>query len=155
MALAGVLFEIDALGGGYYSSKAWRFVMKHISPSRLLGCHLMEGDTAATLAGRANEFCVAFSGAVDVDYVKEALVNAEESGLRPRVCSPDRLEMEPLVRVGSIDELGRFTEESWSRSWHDRCREAGWGYKPEQVPEDLPPELRGQLDALMGGAGRP
>jgi hypothetical protein len=149
----GIVFDIDALGGGFYGYQAWRIFMRHVDPSKITACILMEGDTNATLNGRAREFCIAVYGMnLDPGYIKKVFGDLNEKGLAPknrRFIEKPELDSEPLPKRGMIDAFGIFTTEAWTRIDHDLCKEAGWRYKPESIPDDLPPELRGELDNLM------
>jgi ABC-type polar amino acid transport system ATPase subunit len=149
----GIVFDIETLGEGYYEAKAWRTVMKHLQPSRITGCVLKEGDTQATLRGRAHEFCIAIYGAEpDVNYVKGVFADLEEEGLAPknrRFMDNPQLDAEPLVLAGTIDSFGRLVRDTWDRGFHDWCKESGWGYNPKRVPRDLSYELRNELAKLV------
>jgi len=148
----GVMFDIDDLGGGYYGAKAWRIFMKHLEPSFLTNCVLLEGDTNATLSDQAREFCIAVQGiGLDTDYVESALSKADEKGLCPisrRFIQELQLSKEPLLEVGEVDQYGRFVEDTWSRAFHDRCKDSGWGYAPKRIAVDLSPKLKAELKKL-------
>ena len=146
----GILFDIDELGGGFYKSKAWRILMKHLEPSRISGTLIMDGDTQATLNGRAREFCIALDG-VDTEYIKTVFAAPDEKGLSPRTrrfIHKPQLDSEPLVPQARIDVSGKLVTDSWTRTEHDLCKEAGWGYKPGKIPDDLSAELRRELNEL-------
>ena len=149
----GIVFDIDALGGGAYGSVAWRCVMRHLDPKRLAGGMLFHGDTNATLHGRANDHCIAICGdRVDADYVRSTFADVEEPGLCPperRFIESPQLGREPLMRAGEVDEAGCFVEDEWSRMFHDRCKDTGWGYRPRRITVSLTPELRAELDRMM------
>lgn len=58
----GVLFDIDALGGGFYGQAAYEWLFCAVGPAnRLLmaGCLMLDGDTNETLAGHARWYCIA------------------------------------------------------------------------------------------------
>ena len=147
----GIVFNIDDLGGGYYGATAWRIFMRHICPKMIIGCTLKEGDTRATLEGEEREFCIAMFGLTNdaAVAVKKVFEECDEKGLAPLarrfLSSP---ELEPLVHVGHIDALGRLVQEEWSRAFHDRCKDCGWGYAPKVVRVDLTPELKAELETL-------
>ena len=147
----GILFDIDALGGAY-GAGAWRIFMEHLDPNRLVAAILRHGDTAATLQGRANQYCIAAQGpSVDCDYIRQAFAEGADPGLSPperRFVEQLGLEQEPLVLAGRIDAAGRFVEDEWSRVFHDRCKAAGWSYAPSRITVTLTPELRAELEQL-------
>lgn len=148
----GVLFDIDALGRGFYEGKAWRLFMSKTDPERLGACLLRHGDTCATLAGSARRFCIAVYGPeASVRYIRNVFADLEDKGLAPkarRLLEKRELASAPLSLKGGVDGSGRFVEDSWDRSSHDLCREAGWGYAPVRVPPDLDAHLRTELEAL-------
>jgi len=150
----GVVFDIDDLGGGFYGYEAWKIFMKHLDPSKLTGSTLLEGDTMETLSGGANEFCIAVYGGMDVDYVRSAFADLTEEGLAPpdrRFIEKPQLDAEPLPDRGRVDGEGFFVTESWTRVDHDLCKGTGWGFRPGSAPDDLPPELTEELEALRSG----
>ncbi len=80
----GVVFDVDALDGGFYGSQAWRIFMRNLSPERIIGCILREGDTRATLNGSHREFCIGiFGSGLDVEAVKAVFASSSEQGLAP------------------------------------------------------------------------
>jgi hypothetical protein len=130
--------------------------MRNLQPETIIGCTLREGDTRETLNRRRREFCIGISGIeLDVEAVRAAFASCAEEGLpessRRFILSP-RLEAEPLVEAGMIDSLGRLVQDEWSRIWHDRCKDCGWGFAPKRIIEDLPPELETELKALRADA---
>ena len=148
----GVVFDIDALGGGFYGSQAWRIFMRQLPPENITGCSLREGDTNETLNGSRREFCISIFGAgLDVEMVKKAFTDSSEKGLaalnRRFIISP-KLDSEPLVEAGMIDSVGRLVQDEWSRIFHDRCKDSGWGFAPKKITVDLPAELKTELKAL-------
>ena len=149
----GVVFNIDELGGGFYGSQAWRIVMRNLPPAKILGCMLREGDTSETLNGSRREFCIAIFGpGLDVEVVKAAFASSSEKGLAPsnrRFIPSPRLDSEPLVEAGMIDSVGRLVQDEWSRMFHDRCKDCGWGFAPKKIAVDLSPQLRAELKALQ------
>jgi len=153
MKSIGVVFDIDELGGGFYGSRAWRIFMRQLPPEKIIGATLREGDTSETLTGSRREFCIGVYGAaLDVEVVKRAFAGCSEKGLAPAdrrfILSP-RLDSEPLLEAGMIDSVGRLAQDEWSRMFHDRCKDCGWGYAPRKVTVELPPELRNELKALQ------
>jgi hypothetical protein len=148
----GVVFSIEGLGGGYYGYQAWRLFMKHISPRQLGSCILVEGDTAATLRRMADEFCIGIYGSMlDCALVRKVFEPLDDPGFAPfhrRFIEKLALDEQPLPLKGRVD-LGRLVTDQWTRGDHDLCLEAGWGYAPMQVPEDLDPSFLAQLKSLQ------
>ena len=148
----GVVFSIEGLGGGYYDYRAWKLFMKHMSPRQLGSCALVEGDTAATLYGPANEFCIGIYGLkLDRTLVRKVFEPLDDPGFAPfhrRFIEKLALDDQPLPLRGNIDALGRLVTDEWTWEDHSLCLEAGWGYAPRQVPADLNPSFRAQLEAL-------
>jgi|GEM_PF-1341517 len=152
----GIVFDIDQCGGNY-GYHAWRLFMKHIDPQRLAAGILLEGDTAATLNGSANEFCIGVYGA-DPEYIRQMFEAVDEPGLAPmhrRFIEKIALDQQPLCEYGKVDAFGRLVTESWTRSHHDRCKASGWGYAPRQVPTDLPADVRADLEELRANPLEP
>ena len=147
----GVVFDIGELGG-VYGSAAWRIFATAIPAASLRNCILVHGDTAATLARQANEFCIGVYGDRDIiDLVRATFERADIPGVAAfhrRFIEKTALDQQPLVVMGMIDAFGRLVTESWNRGDHDWCKEAGWGYSPRQVPGDLDPQLQAELSSL-------
>lgn len=59
MPTIGVRFDIEKAGGGYYGFACWKVFWQAITPHEIGVASLSEGDTAATLNGRENVFCIA------------------------------------------------------------------------------------------------
>lgn len=101
----GVVFDIDALGGGCYGIKAMRIFMQNL-PSGLRDYTIKAGDTDETLECQRREYCIALGGiGLDINAVKVAFSKAKEKGLaalnRRFITSPE-LEKEPLCYEGKI-----------------------------------------------------
>lgn len=148
----GILFDIDALGGGFYGSGAWRLFMQNLRPERIVGCRLREGDTRETLNGKRREFCIAVFGPnLDIESIKGTFAHCSERGFAPvgrRFMLGPELDSQPLVEAGAIDASGRLVQDEWSRIVHDWCKDCDWGFAPKSVPHDLPPELKSELKVL-------
>ena len=148
----GIVFDIEGLGGGYYGYRALQIFMKHLDPKRLSTCILVLGDTAATLNGKANEYCTGIYGMMlDINYIRETFENINDSGLASvhrRFIEKFALDAQPFPILGRIDGFGRLVTEHWMRTDHDLCKEMGWGYCPEKVPGDLDKSLRTELEEL-------
>ena len=151
----GIIFdidELDKLGLGSYGYKAHRIFMTRVDPSKLPGCIIMHGDTRSTLSGSARQFCIAIYGMIiDVEYIKNVFGELEGQGLAhkdSRFIEKPQLDSEPLPEYGRIDALGVLITDSWDIDNHELCKAAGWKYKPEKIPSDLPAHLRNELKNL-------
>jgi|LGVF01.2.fsa_nt_gb hypothetical protein len=149
----GIVFDIDALGSGFYGSRAWRLFMRNITPEHIVDCTLREGDTIETLDGTRREFCIAVFGLdLDVDFIRNAFSKCTGKGFAPlnrRFILRPKIDSEPLMKSGRIDSFGRFVEDEWSRMFHDRCKDCGWGYAPRSIPSEIPTELKAELEILQ------
>ena len=69
-----IYLDIDRLGGGFYGLAAGQAVARAISAADLEGIAVSSGDSAATLAGSANEYVIGLSGeASRLDRIEAAL----------------------------------------------------------------------------------
>jgi hypothetical protein len=148
----GVVFNIQGLGGGGYGFEAWRIFVRTVDPQRLAPCILVHGDTAATLNGGANEYCIGVYGAMlNVEYIREQFEAATDAGLAPfhrRFIEKIALDGQPLPIYGHVDALGRLVTDRWSSFDQKLCRTNTWGYAPRSVPDGLSPERLAELDEL-------
>lgn len=145
----GIVFNIDGLGGGSYGYQAWRLFFEKIDPWELRAHILVEGDTDATLVGKANEFCIGVYGSVD--YVRKTFENLNEPGLAAfhrRFIEKIALDDQPLILRGQIDALARLTTDYWRKVDHNLCKEFGWGYDPKTVPSGIDARLLNELEEL-------
>lgn len=149
----GIVFSIDDLGGGFYGHRAWQIFMRNVDRRLLSGAILLEGDTALTLDGQRNEFCIGVYGLrVDVAGIRDTFEAADEPGLARmprRIMEKSALDLQPLVNRARIDSVGRFVTAEWTRIDHDLCKHAGWGYAPDQISKDLASEVRAELESMM------
>lgn len=117
MPAIGILFDIDELDSGLYGHAAYKIFFAAVDTRQLAGCILSDGDTNATLMGRANQYCIAVNAPDQaiISAVKEALSKSNEKGLLPLSARfmDDALVMhEPLVQatfIGSHGELVNCT----------------------------------------------
>jgi hypothetical protein len=149
----GVVFDIYALGGGFYGSKSWDIFMRNLRPEKITGCTLRAGDTSETLKGAKREFCIAiFGDKLNIEDVKEAFAASSENGLAPlgqRFILSPQLDSESFAETGTVDPVGRFVQNAWTRAFHDRCKKCDWGYMPTKVSADISPELKTELELLQ------
>ena len=139
----GVLFDIDALGGGFYGYGAWTIFMRNCRGENLAETELYEGDTQETLNGKARQFCIVVNTDDEkkADYVKRVMSLATDRGLLPLdqrfltgcVTTMNR-GIQPLMKRARIDGSGSFVTEEYSRIDADLCAKTGWVYSPESAP---------------------
>ena len=128
MSQLGVLFDIEELGGGLYGYAAYKIFFDAVDTKQLSSCLLSDGDTNATLVGRANQYCIAVESYDDAQIaaVKKALSEAKAKGLLPlpsRFLQGELVQREPLVRAARIDVTGKLVDcktgwvrEAWEKS---------------------------------------
>src|ERR1035437_3772452 len=102
MAKLGILFDIDALGGGLYGYAAYKVLFSAIDSRQLAGCTLYDGDTNATLRGGARQYCIAIdsSNPKVLDLAKRMIVESKEPSLlsaAARIMTDATVRSEPLV----------------------------------------------------------
>jgi hypothetical protein len=127
MSQIGILFDIDELGGGLYGYASYKIFFGALDTSLLLGCLLRDGDTNATLQGRARHCCIAVElpDGSKIEAVKNALSKTTAKGLlRPssRFLEDALVRQEPLVFAGRISSTGELTncETSWvMKAWEE------------------------------------
>lgn len=130
MGKLGILFDIDDLGSGLYGYAAYQIFFDAIDTEQITGCSLSDGDTNATLAGRANHYCIAVESfePSKLAAVKEALSKSNAKGLLPlesRFSEEPLVDLEPLVQAAYIDHMGELTrcETSWITAAWQKSRE--------------------------------
>lgn len=120
----GILFDIDALGT-LYGQAAYKILFESLDPQRLRGCLLYDGDTNATLSGRASQYCIAVQ-ATDrrqIEYVRASLGGRTDQGLLDphlRFIDGRITRDEPLVLAGGVDQAAVL------RVWEGDMVQASW-----------------------------
>jgi hypothetical protein len=128
MSQIGVLFDIDELDGGLYGFAAYKIFFEAVDTKQLSNCVLSDGDTNATLVGRANQYCIGVESFDDAQIaaIKKALSDSKAKGLLPvrsRFLQGELVQREPLVRAARIDATGKLIDcktgwvrEAWEKS---------------------------------------
>jgi hypothetical protein len=128
MPKIGILFDIDDLGSGFYGYAAYKIFFNAVDTSNLSGCTLRDGDTRATLSGRANQYCIAVDApdVSKISAVKRAISKSNEKGLLPlssRFLDEALVSHEPLVVATGINSAGElvgcntgWVTEAWQES---------------------------------------
>jgi hypothetical protein len=115
----GVRFDIEKVGDAAYGVACWRAFWRAIPPSKLAGAVLFEGDTADSLDGIENVYCIAvqsFDSAV-ASLIKAAI--ADNAALR-RICAAPPItegsvcQREPLMEAARIDFAGQIVGHAWN-----------------------------------------
>ena len=101
-----VYLDIDRLGGGFYGLAAGQAVARALSADEMEGISISSGDSAATLAGSANEYVIGLSGeASHLDRIEARLRSDAALGellSRPGIRRSNA--NEPLVADGMVRE---------------------------------------------------
>ena len=114
MTIIGVLFDIDALGGGFYGTAAYKILFDAIDRRALRNVRLYDGDTAATLSGKSavRLYCIAVESpdSAVIRHVEARLAANTKAGLHPAnerfLRDAAGIKAEPLVFAGAIDANG-------------------------------------------------
>ena len=153
----GVLFDIDALGGGVYSARAWELYMKYLDPALLCPSILLHGDTNETLNGEERIFCIAAyssSGKV-LEYIRAIFEGLEENVFaRDRFIYTPRLLGHDLSTAGNLDATASIVMDNWDIDWHQRCLKYNWGYAPGCLTVSLPDKYCTELESLRPNVSR-
>ena len=149
----GIVFDIEGLGGGFYGFRAWQIFTKNLD-ARKLGhfCVLVDGDTAATLAGRSNEYCIGIYGSEDtISYVRNIFEDLDEPGIATfhrRFIEKIALDNEPLPIRGQLDFGHRLVTDEWNGMDHEICKGSGWGYYPKKISISLEAVRLAELEEM-------
>jgi hypothetical protein len=155
MAKLGILFDIGDLGEGLYGKAAYDVLFDAVDPRRLARCGFRDGDTASTLRGKEDRFCIAIESpdAVMIAYVRERVGDCRAKGLAPpsdRFLGEEAVKNEPLVAAGRIGPDGIFAAEgdSWGAiAWKRAVERLG---PPTPAPAGDRPSSRGSEAPAQG-----
>jgi len=140
MAIIGVLFDIDALGGGWYGPTAYRIFFRAVGSQKLRMVNLFDGDTEATIDGSGGRiYCIAAEppDAALIHHIEEKMAACRETGL----CPPSRrflrdvraVKAEPLVFAGAIHADGVLL--GCDTPWVTAAWQKQSGDEQERIPE--------------------
>jgi hypothetical protein len=128
----GILFDIDELESGFYGYTAYQIFFNAIDTRQITACSLSDGDTSATLSGRANHYCIAVESLDDskIAAVRDAMSQSDAKGLLPlasRFIEGHQVEYEPLVEAARIDLSGELVgcQANWIVTAWQKSREKG------------------------------
>jgi len=138
MPKLGIVFDIDELESASYGYAAYKIFFDAIDTRRIPGCLLSDGDTNDTLAGRANQYCIAVESFDEskIAAVKNILSTYNAKGLLPpqsRFLEDELVRSEPLVYSARINGAGELVDcqshADWvMRAWNEsRERHRGLG----------------------------
>ena len=142
----GILFDIDELEGGLYGYAAYQIFFGAVDTRQLAGCTLSDGDTNATLAGRANQYCIAvesFNASI-IATVKSVLSRSNAKGLIPlasRFVETTLVSREPLVTAAQINAVGELVgcQTRWVMEAWQKTREKHQGQGSTAMPSSTTP----------------
>lgn len=123
MAVIGILFDIDALGGGFYGKTAYGITFDAVGRNNLRKVRLYDGDVTLPGQGDARLYCIAIEAedGLLIRQIEEALTSSARAGLRPVpqrfLRSPASIGTQPLVFAGAIDAGGVLSAAIRPGSW--------------------------------------
>ena len=127
MPTIGVLFDVDALGGGLYGYAAYRTLFMEVTPQRLYGCELSDGDV-----GR-QYYCIAIESEdpLRLAELRRVLAESRAAGLAtPCLLDGHRVEAGALIRSRTLVRAAYITtggdlhncQTSWIvNAWTEAC----------------------------------
>ncbi len=165
MPTVGILFDIDELGG-VYGLAAYRSLFGALDKVHLRGCSLKDGDTNATLVGRARKYCIAVESydPSQLAAIVDILSTSTAKGLRPlvdRFLYEERVRHEPLVRAARISARGQLAEchndwlrAAWDESFGTKAQPPAVTVSGPSSADLQPGLLKGIVSALTGALTR-
>lgn len=120
----GVRFDINKVSSPYGLS-SWTVFWSAVRIKDLSGALLFAGDTAATLSGRENVYCIAIQGVGATVWQKIRTALEGDSEFQKVAATPQFVQgviHEPLPSEGQIDLSGNFTGKClWSATGFERA----------------------------------
>ena len=107
-----IRFDIAKIESGDYGIACWKIFWRCADLQRLKGAMLFEGDSAATLNGKENVYCIAVQPVShpevlsDIRKALEVSPEYQRMAAWPRFIEPEHLSDEPLVPAGQVDSEG-------------------------------------------------
>lgn len=134
MSTIGILFDIEALGGGLYGYAAYKALFETIDTRLIPSSTFADGDTAASITGSDNHYCIAVTcdDPDGIAHVRDSVARARAKGLLPavvRFIDGDAVAREPLVPAAAIDAAGMLVSAKprWIREAWETARKAKTG----------------------------
>ena len=150
MPALGIRFDIDKVESGSYGIECWKMFWRAVDVQRLVGALLFEGDTAATLNGRENVYCIAvqsFNRAVlsEIQAALEQSAEFQKVAASPKFIEDHRVAVEPLPQAGQVDSAGNLVGQAFNSRIalgavrNEKQRLIGQRQLPTPVPERKKP----------------
>lgn len=154
MPALGIRFDIGKIKAAAYGSECWKVFWRAVDVQRLGGALLFEGDTAATLDGKENVFCVAVQCADrgvlgEVRAALQQSVEFQEVAALPRFVEGDLVVGEPLPDAGQVDSVGDLVGNAYnSLQLSGTCGRRGGSWRSQANRLLQCPRGRSQLRAV-------
>jgi len=115
----GIRFDLSEIKSSSYGVECWKVFWRAVDVTKLGGASLFEGDTAATLKGTENVYCIAVLSPDEsvLTTVRDALGQSAEFralAATPTFVDRNRLATEPLPIAGSVDHAGNLAGNAWN-----------------------------------------
>lgn len=112
-----VRFDINKISSAAYGFYCWKTLCKAVDVGKLRSVLLFDGDSARTLNGHENVFCIAFQTLFPEqlqDIQSKLSSHPEFLGVSsaPPFFEGPQAHQEPLVSSGRIDAAGRLSEDA-------------------------------------------
>ena len=109
----GLRFDIRKLNSSAYGARCWKIFWGVLSPKEIPAVLLFEGDTAATLNGDENVYCIAIQSLnpsllLKIHSIFECNPEFLRFAAQPPFVENSPLITEPLVKAGQIDSNGNL-----------------------------------------------
>lgn len=113
----GLRFDIQKVNSAVYGAQCWKIFWSAVAPKEIPAILLFEGDTAATLNGIENVYCIAIQSLDPSLLLKIRSVFEHDPeflrfAARPLFSESNQLIAEPLVEAGQIDSNGNLIGET-------------------------------------------
>jgi sugar lactone lactonase YvrE len=110
----GIRFDIDKVDSADYGTACWKVFWRAVDTARLAGATLYEGDSAATLGGRENVYCLALQtiDGANLSAIRAALESDPgylQVAAQPKFIEVAALAREPLPEAGQVDASGALS----------------------------------------------
>ena len=104
----GILFDIDRLGDGFYSIKAFNIFFENIDHENVSIFFIYDGDTIETLSGDDNKYCIAVQSSYPetISYIKDVFTKLDDeclADLSERFIEGDVTSRHPFVLSASAE----------------------------------------------------
>ncbi|MEO8452095.1 MAG: MAP7 domain-containing protein [Gemmatimonadota bacterium] len=119
MPTIGVRFDIGKVSSGSYGVECWKVFWRAVPTADIKGSLLWEGDTAASMNGRENVYCIAVQNPSTgtIDKIRASLAGSEDFKKLcgdPMFVEGARCQAEPLPEAGKVDDTGTLVGSAWN-----------------------------------------